>query len=163
MPEIIQFRKCRFCPKPVRKFKKNYSKTCGSPECYHESRHQGALGRIFDENRFCQHCGNTYVARSASQRWCSVCVPNQSSRARIRRYGISAPEFEDRLKQQDNKCAICKNPNPTELEHSHETGIIRGIVCTVCNVWLAVLENETWIKLAKLYLDTNNKEIRLAS
>ena len=41
--------------------------------------------------------------------------------------------------------------------------IIQFRICTVCNVWLAVLENETWIKLAKLYLDTNNKEIRLAS
>lgn len=53
-------------------------------------------------------------------------------------YGISLAEYEAMLAQQGGKCACCgatKNPNGKRLfvDHDHETGAIRGIICNRCN------------------------------
>jgi len=59
-------------------------------------------------------------------------------------YGISIEEFEAMQKAQDNKCAICnktekaKNPKTGEVrelavDHCHNTGRVRSLLCTNCN------------------------------
>ena len=45
-------------------------------------------------------------------------------------------EYNVILKSQNNKCLICgKEPNGVNLvvDHNHETGEIRGILCSRCN------------------------------
>lgn len=34
---------------------------------------------------------------------------------------------------QDNRCAICGNFGPTMLDHDHQTGEVRGLLCGGCN------------------------------
>lgn len=50
-----------------------------------------------------------------------------------RTYGISAEEFDALLEKQGGVCAICVGPDPKHLDHDHETGAIRGILCVNCN------------------------------
>jgi Recombination endonuclease VII len=50
-----------------------------------------------------------------------------------RRYGIGANEFDDLVVQQDGVCAICGRPRPEHVDHDHETGAVRGILCFNCN------------------------------
>ena len=54
-----------------------------------------------------------------------------------RKYGISFKEYQDLLKVQGGICAICGKPEPShktlDVDHDHETGKIRGILCTNCN------------------------------
>lgn len=50
------------------------------------------------------------------------------------RYGITEAQFLAMLDAQDNRCAICK----TELawpvvDHDHQTGRVRGVLCNPCN------------------------------
>lgn len=51
------------------------------------------------------------------------------------------------LKKQGGKCAICKNETDDPcLDHSHTkrtkgTGLIRGVLCRKCNVFIAKSEN----------------------
>lgn len=57
---------------------------------------------------------------------------------RIRRdFGITEEEYEARIVAQGSKCAICEepldNPKTTHLDHNHETGELRGILCANCN------------------------------
>lgn len=61
-------------------------------------------------------------------------------------YGISLDEFQDLLKQQDNRCAICKILlDDPHVDHDHNTGIIRGILCNNCNVALGLFKDDILI------------------
>jgi len=61
-----------------------------------------------------------------------------SRRTRLRKYGLTEKEYEDRLDQQQYRCAIC-NVHQNDLkvrlsvDHCHRTGKIRGLLCTACN------------------------------
>lgn len=52
-----------------------------------------------------------------------------------------ATEFSRLWKEQDGICAVCSDPldlgpNRTHLDHCHETGKLRGLLCFGCNVGL---------------------------
>jgi hypothetical protein len=60
------------------------------------------------------------------------------------RYGITVAEYEQRLTEQGGTCAVCQGPNtgnsmngkPHEVfavDHDHETGAVRGLLCQPCN------------------------------
>lgn len=77
-----------------------------------------------------------------------------------RLYNITPEEYDIILLKQNNKCAICKATNVSDnigrrlaVDHDHETGTIRGLLCTFCNQNLGKLEkNRDWTKLAEEYL-----------
>jgi len=50
-----------------------------------------------------------------------------------RRYGIGAAEFDELVQDQDGLCPICDKPSPEHVDHDHETGRIRGVLCFNCN------------------------------
>jgi hypothetical protein len=50
-----------------------------------------------------------------------------------RRYGIGADEFDELVRQQGGVCPICGRADPEHVDHSHETGDVRGILCFNCN------------------------------
>lgn len=57
------------------------------------------------------------------------------------RYGISLMQYEQLLSQQHGKCAICYCDEPSgagqwHIDHCHETGKIRGLLCHHCNISL---------------------------
>ncbi len=63
----------------------------------------------------------------------------------LKRLGITIEIFDKILKEQEGKCAICKVNFEKEnkkscIDHSHETGEIRGILCKVCNLQLGHIE-----------------------
>jgi len=51
----------------------------------------------------------------------------------LARYGISADQVRALVEQQHGVCAICSRPDPEHLDHCHETGWIRGVLCFNCN------------------------------
>jgi len=53
-------------------------------------------------------------------------------------YGITLEDYDNLLKEQNNKCAICNKESNKRLliDHSHETNKIRGLLCRNCNVLL---------------------------
>ena len=60
-----------------------------------------------------------------------------------RKFGITPEEYNALLEQQNFRCAICKRPEPNgrsnkkwHIDHCHETGIIRGLLCHSCNTSL---------------------------
>ncbi len=55
------------------------------------------------------------------------------------RYGITSEEYRNVLQKQDSKCAICgavPGKRSLHVDHDHETGKIRGLLCHKCNVGL---------------------------
>ena len=64
---------------------------------------------------------------------------------RIRSYGIDVNEYEQRLKDQDCVCAICKEDNKGIalcIDHDHKTGKVRGLLCNTCNRALGLLKDD---------------------
>lgn len=74
------------------------------------------------------------------------------------RYGLTREQYEQMLEDQGHACAICATPTPGgrgnrfHVDHDHETGEVRGLLCWPCNTKLAVLENRDFYEKACIYL-----------
>jgi hypothetical protein len=81
------------------------------------------------------------------------------------RYGIGADEFAELVRQQGGVCAICGRPDPEHVDHSHETGEVRGILCFNCNGGLGQFRDSIDALIAAAeYLDAREPEtIELAA
>jgi hypothetical protein len=92
----------------------------------------------------------------AGSRWCAGCqsfvelvdVPKGASRCRAcnsaaqhgamiaKTYGLTSGEYDELLAAQGGKCAICRGrPRSKRLavDHNHDTGAVRGLLCSRCN------------------------------
>lgn len=55
------------------------------------------------------------------------------------RYGMSLHEWDQMLVAQDHKCAVCRRPmERIDVDHDHQTGGVRGLVCHACNMLLGL-------------------------
>ena len=72
------------------------------------------------------------------------------------KYGMSVEEVEDLKAAQGNVCAICGNSpdgrwKTLHVDHDHETNAVRALICSTCNMNLALVESD-WIVYAITYL-----------
>lgn len=62
---------------------------------------------------------------------------SERERHLLAKYGITFQDYYRMLAEQDGRCAICSRPEPTnrmfDVDHDHETGTVRGLLCTSCN------------------------------
>lgn len=71
------------------------------------------------------------------------------------RYGITLDDYNAILSQQNGKCAICRRTGRLHIDHDHETGVIRGLLCFRCNFGLSYFSEDidrfktAWIYLAE--------------
>lgn len=67
------------------------------------------------------------------------------------RYKITIDDYDRMLAAQKGVCAICNKPNAQidnrtgknrrlHVDHDHETGEVRGLLCGLCNVALGLIE-----------------------
>ncbi len=80
----------------------------------------------------------------------------------IKKYGVTLVEAEEKLEKQNGGCAICqcsinlfKKPwqGGIAVDHDHETGEVRGLLCHSCNVAIGLLsENCDSLSGAQRYL-----------
>lgn len=57
----------------------------------------------------------------------------------MKRYGINQADFERMEEEQGGVCAICTNPPSKRglfVDHCHDTGEVRGLLCASCNTGL---------------------------
>lgn len=62
-----------------------------------------------------------------------------------RKYNITLEIFNKILEFQGNKCCICKQPLKDgdrflHIDHCHETGKVRGILCSQCNWFMSKID-----------------------
>lgn len=69
--------------------------------------------------------------------------------------GLSPEEIEQIRENQNGVCAICSEPDPTDLDHCHETGRVRWLLCRHCNRGLgAFRDNPEFLEKAAALLRT---------
>lgn len=83
------------------------------------------------------------------------------------KYGMTVENYNDLLVQQDFKCALCfkhisDNKKRLAVDHCHETGRIRGLLCMHCNAALGQMgDNKASIERVLKYVtnETQNASI----
>lgn len=74
-----------------------------------------------------------------------------------RLYNISCLEYDRLYQVQQGQCAICRR-HQTELkakffvDHDHNTGLVRGLLCPRCNTKLSGVEDVEFFSKAQQYL-----------
>lgn len=118
---------------------------CGKPKNRFEDR-PGKKPEI--EYFYCREC-RPQAARK-SQRWQQK-EPEKyrESRRRARagfhakRYGISTEEYLEAFEKAAGICVICQRKGRRlVLDHCHQTGVIRGVICNTCNSAISWLEDD---------------------
>lgn len=81
-----------------------------------------------------------------------------------KRYGITLQWYQEQLAKQDGKCAICKQAETVVIkgklimmpvDHCHETGKTRGLLCTKCNRALGLFGDDIdRLRAAVTYLES---------
>jgi hypothetical protein len=112
--------------------------------------------------RWCYRCrawnGVAGFARDRTRRggYAPICKPCNSDRSTRSRYGLSEDEFA-RL-QAVGACPICQRSGvPMEVDHNHQTGEVRAILCSRCNSGLGLFcEDVTLMHRAITYLEHHN-------
>lgn len=80
-------------------------------------------------------------------------------RNKLRTYGVTPQWYDEQLARQNGVCAICGEHLPTgkfkkymHVDHNHETGKARGILCNGCNTGVGWLDKKEWVEKAMNYL-----------
>lgn len=138
------------------------------------------------EIKTCTVCGKEkplteYHLRSKKEPWpksaCKEChrvrakgyweknpLPKEVQRERNlkRSFGLGLEEYDELLKLQNGCCAICgtdacSSGRNFAVDHDHQTGKIRGLLCKFCNTALGQFKDDTMtLRKAIQYLEREN-------
>lgn len=114
----------------------------------------------------CKSCGNVRIRKRTNHGKYGTtitwrCYTRELQLSRARRYSLSPEDFDDLLTNQDNNCKICSigiRDNP-HIDHDHDTGKVRGLLCGNCNTGIGLLKEDVNILLSAIdYLLSSRKE-----
>lgn len=133
----------------------------------HSETMKKASDRLTYENT-CDGCKQVFTARRYNQIYCKICAPDPRAWSMLVAYGLTFERYNDLLRRQGEACALChrkfhsivphKNKSSTvTVDHDHKTNVVRGLLCSECNVTLGHLEKKPdgWLAEALKYLKGN--------
>ena len=129
----------------------------------------------------CAKCKETKVLedfpkglrKDGTYSYCKTCMVsinqrNYNAEARRRRalkehYNITPEDYDRMFFEQDGKCAICLGTESyhtsprLHVDHCHNTGAVRGLLCSKCNTGIAKFEDQPEsLRRAADYLEIYN-------
>lgn len=57
-------------------------------------------------------------------------------------YGLEIEEYHALVDKQAGRCAICDKVGKLFVDHCHDTKLVRGLLCTKCNVGLGMFGDD---------------------
>ncbi|WSW95722.1 endonuclease VII domain-containing protein [Streptomyces sp. NBC_00989] len=98
--------------------------------------------------------------KSSVDGWSSYCRECRAERNRIsylkRKYGLAPAELDALIAEQLGICCICLTAPAEHVDHCHETGRVRGVLCFSCNAALGQFKDRPdVIRRAATYLEGN--------
>lgn len=133
-----------------------YTKAASCVSCTHK-RNAARRRKVYAEDPA------TYLAKHRAYRAKNPDRVRQWARASAvrRQYGLELVEVEAMRLRQGETCAICYeylDPSKMHIDHCHETGKVRGLLCQQCNHGLGNLRDSPELaRRASLYLQGNNE------
>ena len=105
----------------------------------------------------CKPCTQAYKAQ-----WRKANPASHRSAHLRSKYGISVEEFNAMLEEQNHTCLLCDHKhvencqkNALRVDHNHQTGEIRGLLCKECNSGMGLLgDNPERLRAAARYLES---------
>ena len=91
----------------------------------------------------CKHCGIDLLTTKGLGNQCYTCKNG------LERYNLTRLDMVKMHEQQNRCCALCDKPvelftrretNSGYIDHNHETGEVRSILCHPCNTSLGYIE-----------------------
>ena len=120
------------------------------------------------KDRMCKEC----CRRIAKERYHTSAETRTSIKYRnrvklVKSYGLTMDDFENMLVTQHGMCAGCnvhldlfapnKQGNAACIDHDHDTGKVRGLLCRCCNLALGYVKDcPTTLRGLALYLEKHN-------
>lgn len=126
--------------------------TCGEVKPYDAFSPRGYVAGVRVYKSTCKPC-----CAARARAWCR---DNRARHAATRHaremrvtYGISAEHYEQLLVEQHGRCAICGQDEPSAhgrtgtpfrlaVDHDHQTGRVRGLLCQKCNRAIGLLNDD---------------------
>ncbi len=109
----------------------------------------------------CRAAYNPLQRQRSNSKWYANNRTAQQSYRRVVKYGITTEQYARLLLDQENSCAICarlfegvgKASSAPCVDHDHNTGSVRGILCGACNKMIGLArEDQTSLLRAVDYL-----------
>lgn len=90
--------------------------------------------------------------------WCKVCsLQYNRSRNLQTKYNLTDSEYNALLQDQGGSCLICRDTAGSRMlavDHEHDTGRVRGLLCSPCNTALGLFKDSPeLLRLAADYLE----------
>ena len=112
-------------------------------------------------------CGEAYGKKGCR---CPKCLLYQRAQHLRQEYGITLEDYDTLLDAQEGRCGGCgrtldsikhkKNKNYFCVDHCHDTGAIRGLTCSKCNLAVGHFDHDPdRIQSAIAYLEAHAAEI----
>lgn len=105
------------------------------------------------------------AARAAeSRRARARYTPERGRRRHLKdMYGLAPEEYDQMLAAQGGRCAICEAPTAGgkgdwHVDHCHESGANRGLLCSTCNVGLGMFRDNPDLLLAAARYVTRSRQ-----
>lgn len=108
---------------------------------------------------YCKEC-----KKSQANEWARSRPKDKRALARrryeLKRFGVTPEWYDEQLKRQGGKCAICKGESGAtranlDIDHCHETLKVRGLLCSLCNKAIGMFgDSQVRVRAAVHYLHT---------
>jgi hypothetical protein len=125
---------------------------------------KGKSGRPPYRFKFCKAC-HCIRTKAAYRKWPKDKYADYCKNSQLKKnYGISLADFRQMRATQGHKCAICGTSDPGgkgefHVDHCHDTGAVRGLLCHGCNVGIGHLSHDIGrLAAAIAYLRSHAKE-----
>jgi len=74
-------------------------------------------------------------------------IAQSEQKRRLKQYGLDMEQFSALADLQGRRCAICDRPEAEmtrgfHVDHDHETGRVRGLLCLQCNSAIGLLQED---------------------
>lgn len=121
----------------------------GQPKLWLQGHHNSGVGGrapVEEGKKWCPYCKQNLPYDRFTKRsdrgvglapYCKDCVYKAKFETT---YGIPYEEYEKLLEQQEGKCAICKREEKLVVDHDHDTGQVRGLLCNRCNICIHIVD-----------------------
>jgi hypothetical protein len=102
------------------------------------------------KNQRCRACSREHDRKRYNSN------PERHRRAMLKyKYGISLERLNDMNTKQGGKCAVCRKKRNLVVDHCHNTGVVRGLLCATCNSLEGLLKDRAFRDRLLSYMESH--------